>query len=404
MGEVARQASLLWGASSVRGALLDLYSEIAGPVAATDAEGQADGAPSEGGEQTDDAVTQLGVLPSISDDSGKTSDLGANKVTTDPAIAVLDEAPPEALAEFEVQAAPKGLGSALGLTQRQAGGSPGALPWVESPSPAPQPGLVGATRGQMAVLHEPDGAKTPRTPMPAHRASDHKAAPTAGSNVIVDDALFDLSEVDAAFLREATAAAPPTPIDDGFTAPNPLTAQPPPSPAPVKATAGRAGPLTVGQPNKGLWPSTPPPLPTVIGAPPAVALRASPSPISSAPPTRSSNSGVLAAPPQAFRGTPSPPPLPRPKPSAEPVPKDEVVEVLSDDVIEVSDEALESQHASPDEVIEADSLSVDPTSQEVSLPPSALDPWLAQLVHGYCPPESQLFARHVPPTTMPGRD
>ncbi len=39
------------------------------------------------------------------------------------------------------------------------------------------------------------------------------------------------------------------------------------------------------------------------------------------------------------------------------------------------------------------------------LPPaSALEPWLAQLVHGYCPPESGLFERHTPPTTMPGRD
>ncbi|MFO0597711.1 MAG: glycosyltransferase [Myxococcaceae bacterium] len=41
---------------------------------------------------------------------------------------------------------------------------------------------------------------------------------------------------------------------------------------------------------------------------------------------------------------------------------------------------------------------------EASPPPSAIDPWLAMLVHGYCPPESGLFNRHTPPTTMPGRD
>jgi hypothetical protein len=37
-------------------------------------------------------------------------------------------------------------------------------------------------------------------------------------------------------------------------------------------------------------------------------------------------------------------------------------------------------------------------------PPSRLDPWFAQLVHGYCPPQSQLFTRHVPPTTTPGKN
>ena len=57
-----------------------------------------------------------------------------------------------------------------------------------------------------------------------------------------------------------------------------------------------------------------------------------------------------------------------------------------------------------DEVMDSDGMGVDSASGETLLPPSALDPWLAQLVHGYCPPESQLFARHVPPTTMPGRD
>lgn len=41
---------------------------------------------------------------------------------------------------------------------------------------------------------------------------------------------------------------------------------------------------------------------------------------------------------------------------------------------------------------------------DASPPESAIDPWLAQLVHGYCPPGSHLFDRPVPPTTMPGRD
>jgi hypothetical protein len=35
---------------------------------------------------------------------------------------------------------------------------------------------------------------------------------------------------------------------------------------------------------------------------------------------------------------------------------------------------------------------------------SRLNPWFAQLAHGYCPPEGAQFARHTPPTTFPGRD
>ncbi|MCY1014830.1 glycosyltransferase family 4 protein [Pyxidicoccus sp. MSG2] len=36
--------------------------------------------------------------------------------------------------------------------------------------------------------------------------------------------------------------------------------------------------------------------------------------------------------------------------------------------------------------------------------PSALNPWFAQLAHGYCPPDGIRFDRHTPPTTFPGRD
>lgn len=69
------------------------------------------------------------------------------------------------------------------------------------------------------------------------------------------------------------------------------------------------------------------------------------------------------------------------------------------------------EEADPDDVVELqhedesdatlDFLTVD---SEAAPPPSKLNPWLAQLVHGYCPPESGVFDRPPPPTTMPGRD
>jgi glycosyltransferase involved in cell wall biosynthesis len=37
-------------------------------------------------------------------------------------------------------------------------------------------------------------------------------------------------------------------------------------------------------------------------------------------------------------------------------------------------------------------------------PESQLNPWFAQLAHGYCPPEGTRFARHPPPTNFPGRE
>jgi glycosyltransferase involved in cell wall biosynthesis len=43
------------------------------------------------------------------------------------------------------------------------------------------------------------------------------------------------------------------------------------------------------------------------------------------------------------------------------------------------------------------------TAPELSATPT-LDPWLAQLVHGYCPPDALPFARPTPSTNFPGRD
>lgn len=79
-------------------------------------------------------------------------------------------------------------------------------------------------------------------------------------------------------------------------------------------------------------------------------------------------------------------------------------EVGDDEVVEAEGPAAPADaeaDSAPAEVPEESVMTVD---TDASPPPSAIDPWLAQLVHGYCPPESGLFERHTPPTTMPGRD
>jgi hypothetical protein len=75
-----------------------------------------------------------------------------------------------------------------------------------------------------------------------------------------------------------------------------------------------------------------------------------------------------------------------------------------DDVELVNDESFQSLVEEDEADSELDSGELHALETSAAPPDSRLDPWFAQLVHGYCPPESQLFTRHVPPTTMPGRD
>lgn len=93
--------------------------------------------------------------------------------------------------------------------------------------------------------------------------------------------------------------------------------------------------------------------------------------------------------------------------AAQPVRAAEPVEVRDDEVELVNDESFTSLHDGDDDDAaerEIDGGELQALETSAAPPPSRLDPWFAQLVHGYCPPESQLFTRHVPPTTMPGRD
>ncbi|WP_426746689.1 glycosyltransferase [Myxococcus faecalis] len=87
---------------------------------------------------------------------------------------------------------------------------------------------------------------------------------------------------------------------------------------------------------------------------------------------------------------------------------DEPDEISSDEVedAEVSASSAAQLVDDEDDLQEADA---DPIPDEDEGPPpeplsSTLNPWFAQLAHGYCPPEGTQFARHTPPTTFPGRD
>lgn len=180
--------------------------------------------------------------------------------------------------------------------------------------------------------------------------------------------------------------------------PPPLTA---PAEAPGSTTSGVRAPPAVSGP-------VPPPAPgsttSGVRVPPAVSAPAS----SPAPGVASTPSTVRPATPETL------PPMvrliPNPSPGGPPLltkeaaaTHDDVVEVHEDEVELVNDESFLSMHDGDDHD-EIDEGELHALETSAAPPPSSLDPWFAQLVHGYCPPESQLFTRHVPPTTMPGRD
>jgi len=90
---------------------------------------------------------------------------------------------------------------------------------------------------------------------------------------------------------------------------------------------------------------------------------------------------------------------------------DEPDEISSDEVEEaevsvsnaarlLEDEA-ELPELEPEPEVEPEVVDEGPAPEPV---PSALNPWFAQLAHGYCPPDGIRFDRHPPPTTFPGRD
>ncbi|WP_224361889.1 glycosyltransferase family 4 protein [Hyalangium versicolor] len=92
---------------------------------------------------------------------------------------------------------------------------------------------------------------------------------------------------------------------------------------------------------------------------------------------------------------------------------DDLEEADASEAVEASDDPSEKAADSADPIggspQESRDMAVSAQApqeeQPVAEPPhSALDPWFAQVAHGYCPPEGAQFARHTPPTNFPGRD
>ncbi|WP_434299726.1 glycosyltransferase [Corallococcus exiguus] len=151
------------------------------------------------------------------------------------------------------------------------------------------------------------------------------------------------------------------------------------------------------------------------------------------PPIRGGSVSDADRPPQLPPRATAPPPVPRQgppprliptppvlKPATAASPDDEPEEIAADEALSLDDDAghtpsnasaalAEAEEINDDEVHDADSLDVEAADAEDPGPPpappdSTLNPWFAQLAHGYCPPEGARFTRPTPPTNFPGRD
>ncbi len=335
--------------------------------------------------------------------------------------------------------------------------SPRPPPFVPVPAAMPPSLATAATRPTRTAI-EPMSEVDPAGPPPnVSESSAVRAAPAAQK--------VDPNEVSASARptrtelkpppAEAPAAPEPAPPDTTVPYGKPLEqplAHPiagsapifvPPlemptfTPSPVPALPPRAvpPPLKLSSPS-GVRPTSPPPgatmapvavpefLPRISGPPPlARTTSGSFAVVKPAPSAPLSSPAPAAAPAEQSSGLfPEPPrvptrPLEVPHSSPSPVPElvaeDEIEEVTDEELEELADEelvevpSLASASTTSDDAPEMaveDAAELQAVDAEASPPDSAIDPWLAMAVHGYCPPESGLFNRHTPPTTMPGRD
>jgi glycosyltransferase involved in cell wall biosynthesis len=428
LGQAARAAALERDAAKVRADLVALYVGLSGA-----------GVRAVGDEETrPDEVTQLGVSAGKEDSQRKVvrarnrkegdSSSGTNKVPTDPAI-VSDETSPDAesgrdrppvmgvpLREAEVPGpAPTAQELARELAE-QVTTEPGAM------RPSEPPVVMGLPVAVAAPLAVAPPEPTPAEDVPAVMGVEEPVPgePPAVLGVeepmpgeppavlgIEEPGAEELPAVAGTALEEPAPAVPLVSLDRGpaITAPEslprPFASAPTVVPLlelpPMQASAAPRPPASVPQAPRTAAPPPAASAPRIAAAPQVDAPAPAKAPVADEP-LGAKRSGL-------FDEEPRVPGLLE----IEQITDDELVsedgdveEVSSDEVVELPDEPPADETGDEPPVVEAESVVTIDT--DASPPPSALDPWLAQLVHGYCPPESDLFDRHTPPTTMPGRD
>jgi glycosyltransferase involved in cell wall biosynthesis len=247
-------------------------------------------------------------------------------------------------------------------------------------------------------------------------------------------------------------AAPPAPASPTLPAEPPASRNPtsPPLPASPPAAAAPPAPALSARPKPSTEPTrTPPPIP--LSRTPALGTQTPPPLLKQEPPRPAPASPTVAEEDEPeelseeeaqeisdeeaakLASSPTPAHSGTRLDEAEEISEDEVQEAGDadevesvDDQVEPADDEDEADQLDPDEAASLDEDDAEPISEEeprpievpraatppaepadapvLEPPDSALDPWFAQLAHGYCPPEGAQFARHAPPTTFPGRD
>ncbi len=419
LGRKAREAASKWDAMLIRADLIALYTAITGTVAPRLGEDNELHDPNE--------VTQMGnKAPFTKDDSAP----GTNKVHvaagTDPAAAGLE-------GSTDVNEALRGSDRWEGRHRPSVMGVPiredePVVAGVELPPPVPSSPRVTAA----LVREVPDAGSTADHLL---RDFDVGAASelnrTRPSPPVQRDAP-PMPEGDEPLTPPTTQAS--FPPFSAFSPPFPATEAVPPQVSAKEALLPRWSPPRMfallemppaPEPNQTTAPSLAPvsssssgSLPVVSATTPVPMLNPlSPSGQHQHPPARTGSGGAprvtsaLTPPPLPTRSgtsglhpqTPTEQRTALPSSSAE---KD----LLVDEVLEIGDGEVEAldEAALPDPLEEPLEVAIDEAvmtvDSDASPPASAINPWLAQLVHGYCPPGSDLFNRPVPPTTMPGRD
>ena len=334
-------------------------------------------------------------------------------------------------------------------------------PLVPAARPPPSPATPPAPTPVWTLLETPAFAASTsgplQPPMPETTLGLSPPAPQAPLAISTSTRVTAPSVAPAAANATPSAVLPPAPTPPAPRTPTPptLPATPPAAPQPLasatsptlraKAPTLPATPQPHTSATAPALSATPPPLPPPA-TPPALPTRPSTrvdAPSSTGPAEDAARpAATLTVEPPSLNITPPPLPPPLGRLAEPEKPEDEEPVELAPEEVEPADDELDgpvevsavvlldtidpegrlrADDDAPDESpapVEqaAPGVPADAAPEHVLTPvpppdipsaetiPSNLDPWFAQLVHGYCPPEGAQFARPTPPTNFPGRE